>query len=168
MPAPASDVMMALIARVYRSDPDERRGAVRYPIEVGATLRASDGGTPIDVLIYDLSLTGFRMATAEPLDLDAPFWIGIAGTRVNAAVIARRGPNGYGCEFVTPITIFQLKAALNPEQTVHEVDWFEEELSWSEDDAKADSTAWEYQLAILLFVIVGGAFALGAWLLRLF
>jgi len=52
--------MMALIARVYRSEPVERRRAVRYPMEVGATLRSAEG-EPIDVLIYDLSLTGFRM-----------------------------------------------------------------------------------------------------------
>ena len=65
---------MALIARVYRSDPDERRSAVRYPMGVGATLRASEG-EPIDVLIYDLSLTGFRMETAAVLDLEEPVWI---------------------------------------------------------------------------------------------
>ncbi len=51
---------MALIARVYRSDPDERRGATRYPVLVDATLRASDEGQPLDVLIYDLSMTGLQ------------------------------------------------------------------------------------------------------------
>jgi hypothetical protein len=158
---------MALIARVYRSNPEERRGAVRYPMEVGATLRGSEG-EPIDVLIYDLSLTGFRMATPELLDTEDPIWIGIAGTRVNAAVIARRGPNGYGCEFVTPITIFQLKAALNPGQTVHELDWNQEELDWfAEDDAEDDSTDSGYWLVTWAFIVVGGAFALGALLLRL-
>ena len=110
---------MALIARVYRSQPEDRRGAVRYPVEVDATLRVSDG-KPLDVLIYDLSMTGFRMETSEALDLDATVWIGIAGTRVNAAVVARRGPNGYGCEFVEPITFYQLTEALNPEPTVVE------------------------------------------------
>jgi hypothetical protein len=159
--------MMALIARVYRSDPDERRSAVRYPIEVGATLRRSEG-EPIDVLIYDLSLTGFRMETPEALDLEEPLWIGIAGTRVNAALVARRGPNGYGCEFVTPITLVQLKSALNPGRIVEELDWREEELDWSEDDSEADSTAGKYWLTIWLFVIVGGAFALGALSQRLF
>jgi hypothetical protein len=108
---------MALIARVYRSQPDERRGAARYPVEVDATLRAVDG-VPLDVLIYDLSMTGFRMETSESLDLDSAIWIGIAGTQVNAALVARRGPNGYGCEFVTPITFYQLTEALNPEPVV--------------------------------------------------
>lgn len=109
---------MALIARVYRSDPEERRGAPRYPVLVDATLRASDDGLPLDVLIYDLSMTGFRMETSEALDAEAMIWIGIAGTRVNAAVVARRGPNGYGCEFVTPITFYQLSEALNPAPVV--------------------------------------------------
>ncbi|MEO7467928.1 MAG: PilZ domain-containing protein [Sphingobium limneticum] len=110
--------MMALIARVYRSDPEERRGAPRYPVLVDATLRASDDGLPLDVLIYDLSMTGFRMETSEALDAEAMIWIGIAGTRVNAAVVARRGPNGYGCEFVTPITFYQLSEALSPAPVV--------------------------------------------------
>lgn len=113
---------MALIARVYRSDPDERRGATRYPVLVDATLRAADDGQPLDVLIYDLSMTGFRMETSEALDPEAIIWIGIAGTRVNAAVVSRRGPNGYGCEFVTPITFYQLTEALNPEPTVVSLD----------------------------------------------
>jgi hypothetical protein len=113
---------MALIARVYRSDPDERRGATRYPVLVDATLRAADDGQPLDVLIYDLSMTGFRMETSETLDPEAMIWIGIAGTRVNAAVVSRRGPNGYGCEFVMPITFYQLTEALNPEQTVVSLD----------------------------------------------
>ena len=113
---------MALIARVYRSDPDERRGAARYPVLVDATLRASDEGMPLDVLIYDLSMTGFRMETSEALDPESMIWIGIAGTRVNAAVVSRRGPNGYGCEFVTPITFYQLTEALNPAPTVVPLD----------------------------------------------
>ena len=113
---------MALIARVYRSDPDERRGATRHTVLVDATLRAADDGQPLDVLIYDLSMTGFRMETSETLDPEAIIWIGIAGTRVNAAVVSRRGPNGYGCEFVTPITFYQLTEALNPGTTVVPLD----------------------------------------------
>jgi len=161
---------MALIARVYRSDPDERRGAVRYPIEVGATLRGPEG-EPIDALIYDLSLTGFRMETSAALDQDEDISIGIAGTRVNAAVVARRGPTGYGCEFVTPITLFQLKSALNPEQTVLELGLPDKELDWSDDkDPEVDSTIAEYRLAIWLLIIVGAVLGLALlWLLlRLF
>lgn len=152
---------MALIARVYRSDPDERRGAVRHPMELGATLRGAEG-EPIDVLIYDLSLTGFRMETPAALDLDEPVWIGIGGTRVNAALVARRGPTGYGCEFITPITLSQLKSALSPGQIVHQLDWREEDLDWPEHDSEADSTDGHYWLALWLVIIVGGAFALGA------
>jgi len=159
--------MMALIARVYRSDPDERRGAVRYPIEVGATLRGPEG-EPIDALIYDLSLTGFRMETSAALDLDEDISIGIAGTRVSAAVVARRGPTGYGCEFASPITLFQLKSALNPEQTVHELGLREKELDWSDDqDPGVDSTIAEYRLAIWLLIIIGAALGLAVLLLLL-
>lgn len=147
---------MALIARVYRSDPDERRAAVRYPIEVGATLRASDG-QPLDVLVYDLSMTGFRIETTEALDLDAPIWIGIAGTRVNAAIIARRGPNGYGCEFVTPITFYQLTEALNPEQTVHE-------MTWPDDAGQATDEKWPGWV-LLVLIVAAGAVVLGVTLL---
>jgi len=124
---------MALIARVYRSDPDERRRAERYPVEVGGTLRGSDG-EPLDVLVYDLSMTGFRMETTATLDLDAPIWIGIAGAQVNAAVVARRGPNGYGCEFVTPITFYQLSEALDPQPTVHQIARPEEADTVGEED----------------------------------
>lgn len=147
---------MALIARVYRSDPDERRAAVRYPVEVGATLRAADG-QPLDVLVYDLSMTGFRIETPEALDLDAPIWIGIAGTRVNAAIVARRGPNGYGCAFVTPITFYQLTEALNPGQTVHEI-------TWPGDGAQEGDEKWPGWVLPVL-VAAAGAVVLGATLL---
>ena len=149
---------MALIARVYRSDPDERRAAVRYPVEVGATLRASDG-QPLDVLVYDLSMTGFRIETTEALDLDAPIWIGIAGARVNAAIVARRGPNGYGCEFVTPITFYQLTEALNPEQTVHE-------MTWPDDSGQVPDEKWP-GWALLVLIVAAGALVLGVTLLWL-
>jgi hypothetical protein len=108
---------MALIARIYRADPDERRRAPRYPMEADATLRAADG-LPLDVLIYELSMTGFRMETPERLDPDAIFSIGIAGIRVDAAVVSRRGPTGYGCEFVAPITFYQLTDALEAAPSV--------------------------------------------------
>jgi len=165
-----SDVVMALIARVYRSDHDERRGAVRYPIEIDATLRGPEG-EPIDALIYDLSLIGFRMETSAALELDEAISIGIAGTRVNASVVARRGPSGYGCEFVIPITLAQLKSALNPEQTVHELGRREKDLDWSDDnDRGPDSTIAEYRLAFWLLVIFGSALGLAVLflLLRLF
>ena len=151
---------MALIARVYRSYPEERRRAVRYPVEMGATLRGA-GGEPIDVLIYDLSLTGFRMETPAVLDMKEPVWIGIGGAQVDAALVARRGPTGYGCEFVTPITMAQLKSALNPGKIVHQLDWREEDLDPPEGDLEVDPTDGHYWLALWLIIIVGGAFALG-------
>ena len=154
---------MALIARVYRSDPEERRAAVRYPVEVGATVRASDG-QPLDVLVYDLSMTGFRMETTESLDLDAPIWIGIAGTRVNAAVVARRGPNGYGCEFVMPITLYQLTEALDPEPTVHEMTWSDDARPDDCRDAPVEKRpGWEWLALIAAGVLI--LVALLLWLL---
>jgi hypothetical protein len=113
-------MVMALIARIYRADPDERRRAPRYPVEADATLRAPDG-RPLDVLIYELSMTGFRMETPERLDPDATFSIGIAGIRVDATVASRRGPTGYGCEFVAPITFYQLTEALEAVPSVVEL-----------------------------------------------
>jgi hypothetical protein len=134
-------------------------------MEIGATLRSAEG-EPIDVLIYDLSLTGFRMETPAALDLEESVWIGIGGTRVNAALVARRGPTGYGCEFVTPITLAQLKSALNPGKIIHQLDWREEEIDWPGD--AADSTDGRYWLALWLIIIVGGALVIGALSLWLF
>jgi len=134
-------------------------------MEVGATLRGVEG-EPIDVLIYELSLTGFRMETPAALDLEESVWICIGGTQVNAALVARRGPTGYGCEFVTPITMAQLKSALNPGKIIHQLDWREEEIDWSGETA--DSTDGRYWLALWLIIIVGGAFVLGALGLWLF
>jgi len=143
---------MALIARVYRSDPDERRGATRYPVLVDATLRAEDDGQPLDVLIYDLSMTGFRMETSEPLEPEAEIWIGIAGTRVAATVVSRRGPLGYGCEFVTPITFYQLTEALNPTSTVVKLDRPEQ---GTETDERTAPSPWLHLAigALLLAVL---------------
>ncbi len=89
---------MALTAKLVRDD----RRADREMLDVGGTLRHVPH-LPIDVVIEDLSSTGFRMRTHADLDLQETVTIGIPGIGQRAALIVRCSEGGFGCEFVEPI-----------------------------------------------------------------
>lgn len=86
---------MALTAQLVRDD----RRADREAIDVAGTLRPAPG-RPIDVIVEDLSATGFRMRTQARLDLQEQVTIGIPGIGQRRAHVVRRTADGFGCEFV--------------------------------------------------------------------
>lgn len=99
---------MAITAQIINDD----RGSERYAVGLNATLR--DRITrPHDVMIEDLSLTGFRLSGGPALEVGAQASIGFAGIGVHQAQVMRRDGSGYGCEFVTPITREMLVHALD-------------------------------------------------------
>lgn len=89
---------MALTAQLVRDD----RRADRETLDVAGTLRHVRN-VPIDVIVEDLSATGFRMRTHTNLNLQEKVTIGIPGIGQRAAHVVRHTTDGFGCEFVEAI-----------------------------------------------------------------
>lgn len=89
---------MALTAKLLRDD----RRADREALDVAGTLRHLRN-VPIDVVIEDLSATGFRMRTRADLSLQERVMIGIPGIGQRAAYVVRHAAGCFGCEFVEAI-----------------------------------------------------------------
>ena len=108
---------MALMAQLVR----DIRGAERESLDVAGTLRHVRNG-PIDVVVEDLSATGFRVRTQVRLDLHEKVTVGIPGVGQRSAYVVRETPDGFGCEFVTAIDP-QLVSAPSTARSVVEVDF---------------------------------------------
>ncbi|HVF95532.1 MAG TPA: PilZ domain-containing protein [Sphingomonas sp.] len=97
---------MALAAKLYRDE----RAADRQAVNLDATLRKPDQ-RPVDILIEDLSATGFRMTGAGELALGAVLSVGISGIGRRDARVVRHGDDHDGCEFVVPIAAAEIARA---------------------------------------------------------
>jgi len=99
---------MAIAAQLFRDD----RGAERHSVGFDATLRDPDR-MPLDVVVEDLSSTGFRVLTSADLAPNAEIGLGLAGIGMQRARVIWRAGNSYGCEFLTPLKGDDLRAALS-------------------------------------------------------
>ncbi|MBJ6120480.1 PilZ domain-containing protein [Sphingomonas mollis] len=111
--------IMSLTAKLYREQ--DERIADRQPVNLGATVRRDDQ-RPIDVQIDDLSSTGFRMQSDEPIAMDSTVSIGIAGLGRHTARVVRQNGNQYGCSFLRPVSIDGIDVA-EPPQTIVRADF---------------------------------------------
>jgi hypothetical protein len=98
---------MGLVAHLYR----DSRWAERHPVELDATLRDPDW-SPVDVMVEDLSESGFRVTTANDMPVGAEIGLGLAGIGMRQARVVRRAESLYGCEFLAPLSHAELRAAL--------------------------------------------------------
>ena len=103
---------MALAAKLYV----DSRAAERSSVALDATLR--NKGNPYDVLVEDLSASGFRMQAPVDLPENAAISLGLSGIgRHNARVIWRDG-DSYGCEFVRTLTLGEVEQARQDDSVV--------------------------------------------------
>ncbi|MBI0477206.1 PilZ domain-containing protein [Sphingomonas sp. MA1305] len=98
---------MSFVAKLYEDD----RSAERYPVLLDGTLR-NPQAEPQDVVIDDLSATGFRTATARGLAVGDTITLGIFGVGLRTARVQRASDGHYGCQFVAPLTAEELASAL--------------------------------------------------------
>ncbi|WP_230482066.1 PilZ domain-containing protein [Sphingomonas sp. Leaf21] len=98
---------MAITAQMISDD----RGSERYAVDLDATLR-DRVAQPYDVVIEDLSATGFRLSGGPALTTGAVASIGFAGIGVHPVRVIRQEGMTYGCEFVTPLNAEMLNKAL--------------------------------------------------------
>jgi hypothetical protein len=98
---------MSFVAKLY----DDDRLAERYPVMLDGTLR-NPQSEPQDVIIDDLSATGFRTATAMGLTIGDVITLGIFGVGLRPARVLRESKGHYGCQFLTPLGSEELAFAL--------------------------------------------------------
>lgn len=98
---------MAITAKLISDD----RTAERFTVELDATVRNA-AARPYDVVVEDLSATGFRMAGGPVMGIGDPVLIGFAGIGVQAARLTRVHDDSYGCEFLQPLRPTDLSTAL--------------------------------------------------------
>lgn len=99
---------MALTAQLYL----DARGSKRFRVAFDATLR-DPLHAPLDVVVEDLSASGFRVLTSADLAVRVEIGLGLAGIGMHRARVVRREKGVYGCEFVTPLTSNDLRIALS-------------------------------------------------------
>lgn len=100
---------MAIAAHLYR----DSRWADRHSVEIDATLR-DPAWSPVDVIVEDLSDSGFRVLAATELPIGAEIGLGLSGVGLRPARVVRHAGNPYvyGCEFLSPLTKVELQAAI--------------------------------------------------------
>ena len=99
---------MAIAAQLYQ----DGREAERHRVEFDATLR-DPAFMPLDVVIEDLSTSGFRVVTDTILPLAAEIGLGLAGIGTHRARVVWRSDGIYGCEFLAPLKDADLRLALS-------------------------------------------------------
>jgi len=97
---------MSITATLINDD----RSAERFTVELDATIR-NVAARPYDVVIDDLSATGFRMTGGPAMKVGDIISIGFSGIGIQAARLTRIHENNYGCEFLLPLTSADLYTA---------------------------------------------------------
>jgi PilZ domain len=101
---------MPLAATIDLLDRELSDRAERTRVERGSTLR-EEGGAPREVLVHDLSRTGFRFSSSSHIAIGATVRLGLAGAGSANARVVRRDGDDHGCEFHWPLTAAQLDSA---------------------------------------------------------
>ena len=100
-----------LVATLYCH---EARGGARHAVALGGTLR-DPVRAPHDVLVSEVSATGFRIPATVALAPGDSITLGLAGIGARAARVVREDAGGqYGCAFVSPRDDAELAALLAP------------------------------------------------------
>lgn len=141
----------------------ERRGALRFVVDAPTTLRGPDAA-PIDVVIADFSRKGFLMVTDAVLDVGMQVSVGLSGSGSREAIVVRRDPRGYGCQFVAPLTRTEMATAFaNRDGAVAPLPSADERRAKAEAEEQRAWYFWTsvaYGLAVATLVVVGAAWFL--------
>lgn len=96
---------------------DDRRWDVRETIGLPSTLRGA-GHAPADIIVEDLSPSGFLFRSADRFAIDARVQVGLAGSGAADATVVRRDGDLHGCVFARPLSLAQLQAAFSDDVVV--------------------------------------------------
>ncbi|HEX8445353.1 MAG TPA: PilZ domain-containing protein [Sphingomonas sp.] len=88
----------------------DRRDADRRPVDRPSTFRP-DSAAPVDVVVHDLSATGFRVAIDNPPLIGTAVSIGLPGLGRRTGTVTRLTADGAACQFTTPLDIASVTQA---------------------------------------------------------
>lgn len=91
-----------LVARLEVLGEIDARGAIRFTVDHGTTLRGMDG-KPFDVTVENFSRTGFLFTGDVDLPVGTLVSVGLAGAGAREAKVVRRDGPHHGCEFLMPL-----------------------------------------------------------------
>ena len=98
-------------AKVFTEFNEERRSAERTPAHLDSVIRDGDAGAG-EVVIHDISSTGFLLSTGADLGLGMVIGLGLPGVGIVRAFLVRREREMFGGKFVEPITPAEIRRAL--------------------------------------------------------
>ncbi len=84
------------------------RRSDRHAVNRASTLR-SDNGKPVDVLLENMSLTGFKISAPGEFVVGEEVVIGLAGVGVRSARVVWAENGQAGCAFDQPLTALELE-----------------------------------------------------------
>ena len=93
-----------------RAGDDRRAGTDRLDIGKPSTVRA-DRFAPLDVVVEDLSSSGFLFRSDARIAPGAMLHVGLGGGGMAEAKVVRIDGDRVGCEFLVPLTVEQLRSS---------------------------------------------------------
>lgn len=130
----------------------DRRAGDRRPVAEPSTLRGPDDA-PIDVIVGDLSVSGFNIQSPALLPIGAVVQIGLPGSGRFAARVVRQDGDKYGCEFVEYLSSAKVSEAFAA-SNVAQLFVAPSEWNWAEPELR------KWPRALRVSLAIGGAVAL--------
>ena len=85
-----------------------QRNSKRHQLNRTSTLRSEDG-RPVDVILENMSITGFKIFTEVEIAVGEAIVIGLAGVGVRSAKVVWSENGHAGCAFDSPLTWLELQ-----------------------------------------------------------
>jgi PilZ domain len=106
-----------LVARLEVWGSMDARGAVRFLVDRGTTMRGLDG-KPFEAVVENFSRTGFLFKADVELPPGTLLWIGLSGAGAREAKIVWREGTRHGCEFLMPLSQRDLRHAFRSQDEI--------------------------------------------------
>ncbi|TGX53504.1 PilZ domain-containing protein [Sphingomonas gei] len=135
----------------------DRRAGDRRSVAEASTLRGPDDA-PIDVIVGDLSASGFNIQCPKPLPIGAMVQLGLPGSGRFAARVVRSDGDTYGCEFTEYLSDVHVSDAF-PTTNVAQLFVAPSEWEWAEPKLG------KWPRPVRASVAIGGTLALWAAIL---
>lgn len=108
---------MQTAIRIEDDAGDRRRGDTRTIVGHPSILRV-EGRPPLEIVVEDLSGSGFLFAATDHLPIGSVVQVGLVGAGTAQATIVRRHENHHGAAFLRTLTPSQLDAAFGSSTVV--------------------------------------------------
>lgn len=132
----------------------------RHAVDRASTLRAEDG-QPVDVILDDISFSGFRISQAPHLDVGEGVAVGLAGVGTRSADVIWCSGGLAGCQFHQPLSREELEITQHIRATVTTFPGVSEDAAPSAEPSFR-RLRFRTRLAVIAATVVGSWLLLGA------